>query len=49
MKILEGSDTQLLFHITQTEEWLATDVDLTQYSKIVLEIKYVTWEIVEGL
>ena len=42
MKILEGSDTQLLFHITQTEDWLTTDVDLTQYQKVLLEMKYVT-------
>ena len=42
MKILEGSDTQLLFHITQTEDWLTTDVDLTQYQKVLLEIRYIT-------
>lgn len=43
MKILEGSDTQLMFHITQTEEWLTTDVDLTQYTKVILTIRYITW------
>ena len=40
MKILEGSDTQLLFHITQTEEGTTTDVDLTQYSKVILMMRY---------
>ena len=43
MKILEWSDTQLMFHITQTEEWLTTDVDLTQYSKVILTIQYINW------
>lgn len=58
MKILEWSDTQLKFHITESEwtcgcdGWTATDVDLTQYDKIVLEMRYKNgvaeyeWEIV---
>ena len=44
MKILEGSDTQFTFHITEkTKSWQASDVDLTVYDKILLEIRYVTW------
>jgi hypothetical protein len=43
MLLLEGSDTQLKFHITQTEDWNTTDVDLSEYEKIILTIKYNTW------
>ena len=58
MKILEWSDTQLKFHTTESENscgcagWTATDVDLTDYDKIVLEMRYkngvveYVWEIV---
>ena len=52
MKIREWSDTQLKFHITErTSEWETNEVDLTEYDKILLEIRYVTgrveyeWEI----
>lgn len=59
MKILEWSDTQLKFHITETEnscgcnDWTATEVDLSDYDKIVLEVRYnnavveYEWEIVQ--
>ena len=46
MKILEWSDTQLKFHITETEnscgcnDGSATEVDLSVYDKIVLEVRY---------
>ena len=46
MKILEWSDTQLKFHITETEnscgcnDGTATEVDLSEYDKIVLEVRY---------
>lgn len=51
MKILEWSDTQLTFHITETEGDTTTDLDLTQFDRVVLEIKFVNaiseieWEI----
>lgn len=59
MKILEWSDTQLKFHITETEnscgcnDGTATEVDLSDYDKIVLEVRYnnavveYEWEIVQ--
>lgn len=59
MKILEWSDTQLKFHITETEnscgcnDGTATEVDLSEYDKIVLELRYkdlvveYEWTIVE--
>lgn len=46
MRILEWSDTQLKFHITESERscngdvWTVTEVDLTTYDKIVLEMRY---------
>lgn len=45
MRILEGSDTQLKFHITEKEYEngvvvAENDVDLTAYDKIVLVIKW---------
>lgn len=48
MKILEWSDTQLLFHITESERTCgqsgtATNVDLTAYDKIVMEMRYIGW------
>lgn len=51
MQILEWSDTQLTFHITQTEWSTTTNVDLTQYDKIILTISLwwvvldIEWEI----
>ena len=41
LEIPEGSDTQFTFHITETEDWQTTDLDLTNFDKIVLSIKYV--------
>ena len=45
MKILEGSDTQLKFHITEKLKCSGTetDVDLTQFDKVLLEMRYITW------
>ena len=48
MKLLEWSDTQLEFHITEKIYENGTlkeenDVDLTEYDKIILTIKYVDW------
>ena len=45
MKILEGSDTQLKFHITEKLKCSGTetDVDLTQFDKVLLEMRYTTW------
>lgn len=48
MKILEGSDTLLEFHITEKEYTDGvltneTDKDLTQYDKVILSIKYYDW------
>ena len=40
-KILEWSDTRLRFHITKTEWQETTDVDLTEYDKIILCIRFV--------
>lgn len=53
MILLEWSDTQLKFKITETEDWTTTDVDLSDYDKIILTMKYkdgivdYEWEIVE--
>lgn len=39
--IPEGSDTQLIFHVTEeTSCWEETNVDLTAYTSVVLKIKY---------
>ena len=41
MFILEGSDTQFTFHITEkTKSWQTSEVDLTVYDKILLEMRY---------
>jgi hypothetical protein len=41
MFILEGSDTQFTFHITEkTKSGQVNDVDLTVYDKILLEMRY---------
>jgi len=41
MFILEGSDTQFTFHITEkTKSWQTSEVDLTVYDKILLEVRY---------
>lgn len=45
MRILEGSDTELEFHITEKEYTDGvltneTDKDLTQYDKVILSIKF---------
>ncbi len=40
MQLLEWSDTQLKFHITQTENNTTTDVDLTDYDKVLLIIRF---------
>ena len=47
MKILEWSDTLLTFKITQTELNTTTDVDLTEYDKVVLTISM--WWIVSDI
>jgi len=43
MKLLEGSDTQLKFHITEKLKCSGTEsnVDLTIYDKILLEVRYI--------
>lgn len=45
MKLLEGSDTQLKFHITEKQKCSGTetDVDLTEFDKVLLEMRYTTW------
>lgn len=44
MYILEGSDTQFTFHITEhTKSWQTSEVDLTVYDKVLLEVRYVDW------
>lgn len=45
MKLLEGSDTQLKFHITEKLKCSGTEtnVDLTQFDKVLLEMRYTTW------
>ena len=44
MFILEGSDTQFTFHITEkTKSWQTNEVDLTEYDKILLEIRFTDW------
>ena len=44
MLVLEGSDTQFTFHVTEkTKSWQVNDVDLTVYDKILLEVRYVNW------
>ena len=55
MFILEGSDTQLTFQIQKkTSSWQTTQVDLTVYDKILLEMRYIDgiveyeWELVDG-
>ena len=50
MFILEGSDTQFRFHITEKSScWDENDVDLTAYDNIILTVKYADWSIVEYL
>lgn len=45
--IPEGSDTELIFHVTEeTSCWEETDIDLSVYNSVVLKIKYANWEIV---
>ena len=46
LNILEGSDTRLKFHITEIEDGVENAVDLTDYDKVVLVLKYYN-EIVE--
>ena len=43
MYLIEWSDTQLKFKITETESWATTNVDLTQYEKVLITIKYSNW------
>ncbi len=44
MLVLEGSDTQFTFHVTEkTKSWQTNEVDLTVYDKILLEVRYVNW------
>lgn len=38
MEILEGSDTQLTFKITETNNGTTTNVDLTTYDEVILTI-----------
>lgn len=39
--IPEGSDTQLRFHISEeTTCWEETDIDLTEYDKVALTVKF---------
>jgi len=40
MRLLEWSDTQLTFHITETEDWTTTNLDLTQFDKVLLVMKF---------
>ena len=46
LNVLEGSDTRLKFHITEVEDGVENGVDLGDYDKIVLVLKYYD-EIVE--
>lgn len=42
MYILEGSDTQFTFHITEhTKSWQTNEVDLSVYDKVLLEVRYI--------
>lgn len=44
MYILEGSDTQFTFHITEhSKSWQVSEVDLTVYDKVLMEVRYVNW------
>ena len=44
MFILEGSDTQFTFHITEhSKSWQVQEVDLSVYDEILLEMRYSTW------
>ena len=44
MFILEGSDTQFTFHITEhTKSWQTSEVDLSIYDKVLLEVRYINW------
>lgn len=44
----EGSDSQLVYHVVaRTSCWDETDVDLTDYDKVILTIKYSDWNIVD--
>lgn len=44
MFILEGSDSLFTFHITEhSKSWTVSNVDLTLYDKILLEVRYTTW------
>lgn len=40
MQLLEWSDTQLKFHITETENNTTTNVDLTDYDEVLLTIRF---------
>ena len=46
LSILEGSDMRIKFHITEIEDGEESAVDLTDYDKVVLVLKYYD-EIVE--
>lgn len=46
LNILEGSDTRVKFHITEIEDGVENGVDLGDYDKVVLHIKYFN-EIIE--
>ena len=44
MFVLEWSDTQFTFHVTEkTKSWQTNEVDLTVYDKVLLEVRYVNW------
>lgn len=46
MRIREWSDTQLKFHIIErTSDWQTNEVDLAEYDKILLEVKYSTGKV----
>ena len=50
MFIPEWSDTQFRFHITEHSScWEESEVDLSNYDKLILTIKYSDWSIVDYL
>ena len=46
-RIYEWSDTQLEFVLSEMQDWVETPLDLTEYDKVILTIKYSDWNIVD--
>ena len=47
MQILEWSDTRVRFKIREIENWITYDLDLTDYTKYLLEIKFADESLLE--